>query len=622
MDKNDTNKMYSVLNNLIYTYKMVIKHRKEIIFLVIISTVCTVGSKFAWLFLGKIIINYIMDGMEVTQLLISVVIISGLNILFSYGSKAAKFHLEPAILYIRPMFMIKRNRKAINISYEELEKQEVLDMKEKSKQSTKWTTRGVEGMIRFSISAIENLGICLVAAAILFELSPFLVLMMIVFGVFGYVAIEKTSVKDKKIMQDGLTYTNRKIEYFDEITKDFEYAKDIRLYGMKEKLQKLHEAEHLYAYEEVKKVRKLWIICWIFNVFVEISREGTMFAFLIYKMLYESLSISSFTLYVGSIRNFAISFKDFLTNIADMRRSSMEINDYRHFNEYCDSNTSIGKDIKPMEKYEFAFENVSFKYPGSDYYSLENITLTLEASKKLAIVGLNGAGKTTFINLLCGLYDPTEGRVILNGVDIKEYDKKKYFSLFSPVFQKIECYGAPICENISMKKNGLTDKKRAMRCLEKAGLGDKIAQLKNGIDTPLLNYLFEGAVDLSGGEKQKIALARALYKDAPVVIMDEPTSALDALAEYKMYKEFDELIGGKTAVYISHRLSSTRFCDSIALFEKGKMIEYGDHESLIANGGVYSKMYEMQSQYYREKLDNNLSLNEMHNNLVQEVASK
>lgn len=618
-------KQHSLLNNLIYTYKMAIKHRKEIIPLGIISTICTVGSKFIWLFLGKIIIDYIIDGMEVTQLLISVGIMAGLNMIFSYGSKAAMYNLEPGIVYTRPMFIIKRNRKAIDMAYEELEKPEVFDMMEKSKQSTSWVTRGVEGMLRFSIVAIGNLATCLFSAIILFGVSPYLIPIMVLFGTLGYVIIDKTSVKDKKIVQDGLAYTNRKITYFDEITRDFEYAKDIRLYGMKGELLKRQKAEHLYAHGEVKKVKNIWIITWLSSVFIDIGREGTMFAFLIYKMLYKGMSVSNFTLYVGSVRNFAISYKDFLSNIADMRRSSRETNDYRCFNEYCENHTLTGKDIDPMEKYEFTFESVSFKYPGADYYSLKNLTLKLGASKKLAVVGLNGAGKTTFVKLLCRLYDPTEGRILLNGVDIREYDRKKYFALFSPVFQEIECYGVSICQNVSMMKNELTDKEKVIRCLEKSGLGDKIQQLERGIDTPLIKFLLEGAVDLSGGEKQKLALARALYKDAPVVIMDEPTAALDALAEYKMYKNFDELINGKTTVYISHRLSSTRFCDAIAMFEKGEMIEYGDHESLLAKGGEYAKIFEIQSQYYRETSNidqnNNLSSSKVQANMVtQEVT--
>lgn len=250
--------------------------------------------------------------------------------------------------------------------------------------------------------------------------------------------------------------------------------------------------------------------------------------------------------------------------------------------------------------YEFRFENVSFRYPGSDRYALKDLNLTLAAGERLAVVGLNGAGKSTFIKLLCGLYLPTEGRILLNGVDIRCYDKREYYELFSPVFQNVELFAFPMDENVSMKVAGETDSVRAVEVLRAAGLSEKLESLPKGVKTDLLKVISEDGVELSGGESQKLALARALYKNAPVVVLDEPTSALDALAEYQMYQNFDRMIGKKSAVYISHRLSSTRFCDHVAMFADGKLKEYGTHESLLAAGGAYREMFDVQAQYYKE----------------------
>ena len=219
------------------------------------------------------------------------------------------------------------------------------------------------------------------------------------------------------------------------------------------------------------------------------------------------------------------------------------------------------------------------------------------------MVGLNGAGKTTFIKLLLRLYDVTEGEILLNGIDIRRFKREEYYRLFAPVFQNVELFAFPMAENVSMKRPEDTDKARAEDCLIKAGMQEKLESLAKGVDTEVLKVLHDDGIDLSGGEKQKLALAKALYKNAPVMVLDEPTAALDALAEYELYKNFDEIIGNKSAVYISHRLSSTRFCDSIAMFKAGELVEYGTHEELLKQNGAYAEMYEIQAQYYKEGKD-------------------
>ena len=264
---------------------------------------------------------------------------------------------------------------------------------------------------------------------------------------------------------------------------------------------------------------------------------------------------------------------------------------------------SESKPLPAFDRYEFTFENVSFCYPKAEKYALKNLNLTVKAGERLAVVGLNGAGKSTFIKLLLRLYEPTEGRILLNGTDISEYDKEAYYGIFGPVFQDVNLFAFPLAENVSMKSPQETDREKARSCLIDAGFGEKLTELSQGVDTEILKVIHDDGVDLSGGEKQKLALARALYKDAPVVVLDEPTAALDALAEAKLYQDFDKLIGDKTAVYISHRLSSTQFCDHVAMFRDGELIEYGTHESLLSKAGAYAEMFRIQAQYYLEQPD-------------------
>jgi len=244
-----------------------------------------------------------------------------------------------------------------------------------------------------------------------------------------------------------------------------------------------------------------------------------------------------------------------------------------------------------------------FSYDQELVFDIDNFTIP--QNEIVAITGLNGAGKTTMIKLLLRLYDPTEGCILLNGVDIRYYKREDYYRLFSPVFQDVEVLAFPIAENISMKSIAYTDLDKAYSCVVDAGLQDKIDSLQKGILTELLKVVDEEGVDFSGGEKQKLALARALYKNAPIVVLDEPTSALDAIAEQRLYQSFDKMIGKKSAVYISHRLASTRFCDNVAMFKSGEMIEYGTHESLMEKKGEYARMFELQAQYYQKEEDVN-----------------
>ena len=244
-------------------------------------------------------------------------------------------------------------------------------------------------------------------------------------------------------------------------------------------------------------------------------------------------------------------------------------------------------------------ENLHFQY--GEIVALRGISLNVQEGEVVTLLGGNGAGKTTFIKLLCGLYEPSEGQIMMDGKDMREYEKAELFSCFSAVFQNVEVYPFSVAENVSMQQMEETDLEKVKACLKKCGLSEKVEGLKYKEQTQMLKVLDAEGVDFSGGEKQKLALARALYKEAPIIVLDEPTAALDPLAEERLYRAFDELIGEKTGIYISHRLSSTRFCDKIAMFEDGKIVEYGTHDELIALKGAYYELYETQAQYYREE---------------------
>jgi len=413
------------------------------------------------------------------------------------------------------------------------------------------------------------------------------------------------SVKqDKAAYWDKMAPNWRKISYMERCTQDFDFAKDIRLFNMKNWLlgkqaEVLRDSEKKYA-----KSRNYWLRHSFIYSFTSLCSGAIMYYILIVEVLEKGLEIGNFTLFLGLCAAFSSALSDFYATVGDIQRCSMQTDDFRTFMDYPTEETGDFLELSEVlegKSPSFEFKNVSFRYEGAEQYALKNLNLSFPAGQRLAVVGLNGAGKTTFIKLLLRLYDVTEGEILLNGVNIKRFRRSEYYKVFAPVFQNVELFAFPMAENVSMQSPEKTDKKKAEECITMAGLKQKVEGLEKGVDTELLKIVHEDGVDLSGGEKQKLALARALYKDAPVIVLDEPTAALDALAEYELYQNFDKMIQDKSAVYISHRLSSTRFCDVIAMFVAGEMVEYGTHEELLAKNGSYAEIFRVQAQYYEEQ---------------------
>lgn len=324
------------------------------------------------------------------------------------------------------------------------------------------------------------------------------------------------------------------------------------------------------------------------------------YAFIGVKTYFGLISVGSVVLYVSTIGQFTSAIGSFVSLFSFIDRTRMYLKNY---NEFLELPSAKYNGTLPVEKrddgdYALEFKNVTFRYPSGGIKALDHVSIRLEIGKKYAVVGKNGAGKTTFIKLLCRLYDPSEGEITLNGVDIKKYDYAEYLSLFSAVFQDFKLFSTEIAENVAASKD--YDEARVRECLEMAGMGERLKELPQDIHTPVYQNR-SGGVEISGGEAQKIAIARALYKDAPVVILDEPTAALDPVSEAQIYEQFDALAKEKTALYISHRMSSCRFCENILVFDEGKIVAQGSHEELLQSCPLYAEMWSSQAQYYNEK---------------------
>lgn len=612
-EKDPNQKEYSLISNMVYILKGTFRFQKPLAFFLFLAVLNKVINTYLPTFALSAVIDQVTRQGEFNTLLKTVLLFFVGMLVPGILGTWANSNIWWRMIDARVEFMMLRIHKVLYMDYEYIESAKIMEVCQKAMRATGGNTNGVEGMMHSAQRVFEVLVSSLTAIVIVLRLSPWMVLLLLALGVLNYFNMDYTKKRDKKTWDELAPYW-RKTWYMQQTMSNFVYGKDIRLFSMKRWLLGKYASLHGFIHCRILESKNRWIGCSIRNQMLFLVEEGTVYVYLIYRVLKTDMSLADFTLYLGAVRAFFGVLQQIFNSLTDMKAQSREINDFRTFLEYPEREVIIPKgeiggskkgvstipSLLGQPSYEFRFENVSFRYPESERYALKNLNLTLSAGERLAVVGLNGAGKSTFIKLLCGLYMPTEGRILINGVDIHCYDKREYYKLFSPVFQNVELFAFPMEENVSMKVAEETDSALAEKYLFAAGLEEKIKSLPKGIKTDLLKVISEDGVDLSGGESQKLALARSLYKNAPIVVLDEPTAALDALAEYRMYQNFDQMIGKKSAVYISHRLSSTRFCDHVAMFADGELKEYGTHESLLRAGGAYREMFDVQAQYYRE----------------------
>lgn len=374
---------------------------------------------------------------------------------------------------------------------------------------------------------------------------------------------------------------------------------DVRLYGMGKKIEEGRAAAETEYYKNCMERNKKCICFSVPGVVLTHLLKFGVYIVLIAAALSGAVSVGSIAKYVACIMLLLEAVSGLVGAVQRLCSNNYYL---KRFFSYCDIPNNMYQGSLTVEKrldneYYVEFRDVSFRYPNTDSYALRHVNVKFQVGKKLAIVGKNGSGKTTFIKLLCRLYDPTEGEILLNGVNIKKYDYDEYMSIFSVVFQDFQLFSFTIGQNVAAAKE--YDEERVIDCLERAGFGGRLETMPAGVQTYLYRDYAADGVEISGGEAQKIALARALYKDAPFLVLDEPTAALDPVSEYEVYRKFNELSGERTAVYISHRLASCRFCDSIVVFEKGCVVQHGSHEALVADtGGKYYELWNAQAQYY------------------------
>ena len=603
-EDNPYHKEFGFFSNLKFVLKVMKKYSPMLLFLLPVSAMISVGNRYTVSFLIKYIIDIATNHGTLQQLLItlgifSVIFITLWNTNSWYNSKS-----EIKCIIARMNLILEKNLITMTMPFIYTEDPNMLDCNQKASQAVGGNQQGVEGMMHIILNFSGSLGAVIAGLSIISTINFKIVILMIAIALANFFISNLANKWCKKHVWDELAPWWRKRWYMDIALGDFSYAKDIRMFGLKNYLTHKFQEINKIRFNYQKKNNRVWLLVSIASSFFWVISQVLIYIYLIRCIFAKTITIGNFTLYLSATATFFECVMSLLNSITNFLNNSRYVDDFRSFYEMPelrqnlpDKKTNLPK-LQPQSHYEFEFQNVSFKYPRAERFALQNVRIKIKAGERLAVVGLNGAGKSTFIKLLLRLYQPTEGKILLNGIDIQTYDLNSYFKIFAPVFQEVNLFAMSFAENVSMKSLENTDKDLAHQSVVQSGLEEKLDSLEKGLDTQLLKVIYDDGIDLSGGQKQKLALARALYKNSPVVVLDEPTAALDAIAESKLYSDFDKLIGGKTSIYISHRLSSTQFCNNVAMFKDGKLIEYGTHESLLKQNGEYANMFKIQAQYY------------------------
>ena len=530
-----------------------------------------------------------------------------------YGTLYSDLRGRKEILFIHKMF---------SLDFSELDKQENHDLRIQIQQNENWSAWGFMKIQEAYVSAVTSIfgiisGITLTISLFTSPVpgdagwltalnNPLFIIALAILMVGVSILAGKFSAASTKCWSDfaeEATFGNRLFGHFGFIGMDKERSIDIRMNNQQNLVSAYWDTNSSFGVHGPfgKSARGKMGIYASLGVCITTLITGSIYVFTCLKAWGGAFDVGSITQYVGAATAM-VSNIFALTGLFGILETNTGYLDKTF--EFLDIPNAMYQGSLTTEKradrrYEVEFKDVSFKYPGSDIWALRHVNMKFKVGKRLAIVGENGSGKTTFIKLLCRLYDPQEGQILLNGIDIRKYQYDDYMNIFSIVFQDFQLISQPLGNNVAGSVE--YDRERAQKALIDAGFGDRLATMDKGLDTMLYKELSEDGVDVSGGEAQKIAIARALYKDAPFIILDEPTAALDPIAEAEIYGKFDEIAGDKTAIYISHRLSSCKFCDEIAVFHEGAVIQQGSHASLVADeSGKYYELWHAQAQYYTE----------------------
>lgn len=579
---------------------------KKVIVLSLLSALFAVALNLINLYVSPTILSVVERQASVTELIVTIVVFVAALMLVSAASSYVNTNTLYGRISVRCEIINLLNRKMATTSYQNISDERFKTLKIKVQETIGSNRAATEAVWTTLTDLTTNIVGFAFYVVLMSSIQPLLLLAILATTVVSYFVSNRLSEWGYKHREEESEYSTQ-IYYLGRQSSDLTVAKDIRIFGLRSWLDDLY-AKSMAAYTAFKrKEQGVYIWASVTDLVLTFLRNAIAYAYLIGLVIGNGLSVSEFLLFFGAVGGFTAWVSGILSGFNTLHKQSLDISSVRECLEFPEPfKFEDGEPIKAKENklYEIRLENVSYRYPGADKDTLTNVNLTLHPGEKLAVVGLNGAGKTTLIKLICGFLDPTEGRILLDEKDIRDYNRRDYYKMFSAVFQEFSLLAGTIATNVAQDSEGF-DMERVKDCVEKAGLRKKIESLKDGYDTYLNREVFEDAMLLSGGETQRLMLARALYKNAPFIVLDEPTAALDPIAESEMYQKYNEMTSGKSSIYISHRLASTRFCDRIIMIADGRIGEEGTHEELLKACGKYAELYEVQSKYYKEGEEEN-----------------
>ncbi len=546
-------------------------------------------------YIPKAMIDAIDNGVTVGDMTVIVALLSLLLTLTIWLDPFMKELVRGGARIVRMRYAVAAFRKTLTTDYVNIES---FEGREKQKRAEAFYNARFSSGADF-VEQCAHFLVCVIgviaSSVLLYKVNYFMILLILLTCVCEFFLLKILKTKQSETT-DNYSKLSGKFEYFYKLSKNAEASKDIKLYGFSDYLVKtaanfIYQIEHINA----KYTKQSAAISGV-RALLNLVRELVAYAYLTYLVLKNRLSVSEFIFCFGIITGFSNWIMNLVFSFMEISRCCTDCALYR---EFVEESVSEGKpEVDFGEVRSIEFSNVFFTYPASDTETIRNMSFKVNKGENIAIVGENGAGKTTAIKLLCGLYYPSEGDILINGRSSKEFSSDSYFDLFSAVFQDYCFMPMTIAENITAEQS--YDKERLFAAFDKAGITDKINSLSEKENTLMVKDVYKNAADFSGGEKQKLLLAKAVYKNAPVLILDEPTAALDPISENELYLKYNELTEDKISFFISHRLSSTRFCDRILFIKDGAVAESGTHEELMAKKGAYYRMYQTQSMYYRE----------------------
>lgn len=603
MKKEKKKPVYGMWSNTCFMLKLAWKHQKNVIGIVVVLTLLSVTSSVLNLYVTPSVLHLVEVEAPLLKLIIAIVLFSGALLLISALSSYINTNELFPKVKIRLVLVMMIQEKFATTSYPNIQNQDFIKLIDRAKRSVGSNVASAEAIWN-TLKAILEHGIGFVIYLVLLcSVNWVIVVVTLITSVISYVIGKKTNEWQYNHMEEGSALSNQ-MGYLEQMGQDRAFGKDIRIFGIDVWLQEMHEKTiKLYDAFWVKG-EKIRFIGNLTDVLFAFLRNGVAYGYLLWLVLENGLTASEFLLYFSAVGGFTSWITGIMGDFATLHNQSLDLSIVRECLEWKE--LFLFEDGEPLHLQantpcEIQLKNVTFTYPEASESIIKNINLTIHAGEKFAIVGLNGAGKTTLVKLICGFLDPDEGEVLLNGVDIRRYNRRDYYKYIVAIFQQFSVLSASVEENVAQSTENI-DREKVKHCIEQAGLSEVIARLPQQYETKIGKEVYEDGVELSGGEMQRLMLARTIYKEAPIMVLDEPTSALDPLAESEMYQRYNELTKGRTSVYISHRLASTRFCDRIILLENGSIKEEGNHEQLIAKKGTYAELFEIQSHYYQEEV--------------------